>query len=107
MKQQPVPCTTSIRTSRVGNIDTDRLGRRRFHLIWSVLPRLMRDDGTTSRHDWGNRIGELCLIEDELQRRGETIQRRTFPKSKRGRHVGDVVVSPDVPKHYRDSGIYS
>lgn len=63
-----VPATTAIRRSKVGNIDTDRLFRRR-----SVLALTVRHFARSfeQRHDWVVRVAELVAIERELVARGD------------------------------------
>jgi len=63
-----VPATTSIKRSRVGNIDTDRLNRRRAHVIELVTVRVAEID---QRIEMVQRAAELSAIEVELVRRGE------------------------------------
>jgi len=61
-----VPDTVPVRRNRVGNIDDDRLNRRRNYLV-SNLPRLGRE--CDNRCDFTARVCELAAIEVELVRR--------------------------------------
>ena len=78
-----VPCTKSIRRSRVANIDSTRLARRLAHLHqmfaapWSSFAHT-----TAARH----RAAERILIERELVQRGlvsESILRNMQEDAKR------------------------
>lgn len=64
-----VPATTAIRRNRVANIDTDRLLRRRDHLIDTLL---VQGGRTTpgGRMNFGFRAAELHAIRRELVARG-------------------------------------
>ena len=102
-----VPSSTPVRRSRVGNVDTDRLTRRRDYLVTVGLPGLL--SGDCSRSDYSNRVGELTLIEDCLDDRGVVYTRRTMPKVLRGRYLVSTVTGSSTlvgpsPKHYRDAG---
>ena len=75
--QEQVPATRRIRLSRVHNIDTDRLMRRRSHLVG------IADDGfrvCARRLEMVQIARELFAIENELQVRGVTIQRRSLTR---------------------------
>jgi hypothetical protein len=86
---EPVPATTAIKRSRVGNIDNDRLTRRAEHLGTTVLtPPGGR--AIESRTEYAARAAELVAVEDELEARGTTHQRRTLPPAKRGQVVVNV-----------------
>jgi hypothetical protein len=67
-----VPDTTSIKSSRVGNIDTDRLTRRRAYLL---RPETARE--VDSREELRARTVELARIEQELVQRGEMPESET------------------------------
>ena len=64
---QIVPASTSIRRSRVHNIDTDRLQRRREFLRQQLV--VERGRAIERRRQFAERAGELAKIEDELERR--------------------------------------
>lgn len=75
-----VPASTSIRRSRVGNIDTDRLERRRPFIIAQIENSNKEFD---RRADFIARVAELVVIERELVARGvlttEARKTREFP----------------------------
>ena len=75
--KRTVPDTTAVRASRVGNIDTDRLLRRRAKLI-EMADGGFREIGR--RSEFVRRAIELRAIEDELVERGEIAfyERRTI-----------------------------
>jgi hypothetical protein len=62
-----VPATTKVRPSRVGNIDTDRLIRRRAHIVATKAEFARSAD---ARIELRQRARELLTIEAELIRRG-------------------------------------
>lgn len=62
-----VPATTRIRSSRVGNIDTDRLRRRAVHLRRTLPSWAKACDG---RKELRDRAREMLAVEAELERRG-------------------------------------
>lgn len=62
-----VPAETAIRRSRVGNIDTDRLTRRRD---WLILLITERSHTLNQRIDFVARVAELAAIEREMLARG-------------------------------------
>lgn len=67
---QFVPASTPVRRSRVGNIDTDRLSRRRGFVI-----ELLADGANFEvRIEFAQRVAELAAIERELMQRGELAQ---------------------------------
>lgn len=61
-----IPATTAIRRSRVANIDTDRLIRRRAQLRHDIANSNLVFD---TRMDFAWRALEMRAIEDELVRR--------------------------------------
>ena len=64
-----VPSEVSVRRSRVGFIDSDRLFRRRALLLDLIF---VRGGGMFgSRLGFAHRAAELMAIRDELVRRGE------------------------------------
>lgn len=69
MPAQPVPATTAIRRSRVGNVDTDRLMRRRAFLHDLCIVNGGRTLAT--RMDFAMRAAELTAIETALCDRGD------------------------------------
>lgn len=67
-RNAPVPASTSIRCSRVGNIETERLLRRLAYLgdhLGDGYPNPLYE----SRADFRGRVREIVAIEDELARR--------------------------------------
>lgn len=72
-----VPATTTIRRSRVGNIDTDRLLRRQAHLVAAATDFFQE---CQSRAQFRNRADELYAIENELDLRGASYTRRTLTR---------------------------
>jgi hypothetical protein len=104
---QFVPATTKVHRTKVHNVATERLMRRRFHLIYSSLPRIIRDGGDASRNDFATKVAELCVIEDALDTRGEPIHRRTIAPARRGRWLvtprtgAAVQVSLVAPTSYK------
>ena len=62
-----VPASTKIRFTRVGNIDTDRLIRRREHIVATKADFARNAD---ARIELRQRARELFMIEAELVRRG-------------------------------------
>lgn len=67
MAAEAVPAEVAIRRSRVGNIDADRLIRRRAHLIDRIY---VHGGGMYgSRIGMAQRAAELVAIRDELLRR--------------------------------------
>jgi hypothetical protein len=73
-----VPPSTSIRRSRVRNIDTDRLRNRRAYVIAQFAHAGKHFE---SRHDFAMRALELRAIETELINRNHlpATERRTLP----------------------------
>lgn len=73
----PVPASTSIRRSRVANIDTDRLLRRQAYIAGEI-------DGhfpsAPTRHPFVLRAQEMFAVENELDARGVDYQRRTLTR---------------------------
>ena len=69
-----VPATVPVRRNRVQNIDTDRLMRRRDQVASDI-----RNSSNVyeSRADFIMSAAELNAIENELERRGEPIERIT------------------------------
>jgi 2'-5' RNA ligase/ribosomal protein S18 acetylase RimI-like enzyme len=65
---QRVPADIAIKRNRVGNVDTDRLQRRRTELVDLVEN---RSHTLATRQNFAMRAAELTAIESELERRGE------------------------------------
>jgi hypothetical protein len=63
-----VPASTKVRYTRVGNVDTERLMRRRAHIIATKSEFARAAD---ARIELRQRARELFAIEAELVRRGE------------------------------------
>ena len=63
-----VPASTKIRFTRVGNVDTDRLVRRRAHIVATKAEFARNAD---ARIELRQRARELFAIEAELVRRDE------------------------------------
>ena len=78
-----VPSTTSIKRSRVGNIDTERLLGRQGALVLRL-----RAAAEESRINHVMRAAELAAIENELDRRGLDTVRRTPRAADRERLEG-------------------
>lgn len=73
---QKVADTVAVKRNRVGNVDTDRLRRRRRRLITEI-----DDDGVfypSGRHGFAMRAAELTVIESELERRGELARKDRY-----------------------------
>lgn len=68
-----VPSNVKIKRSKVGNIDSDRLWRRRGYLTWWITTQCDRFE---SRQDFALKAAEFCVIEDELVRRGMSKRER-------------------------------
>lgn len=68
MDKTYVPPETACRTSRVGNIDVDRLLRRLAYLGEHLADRYP-NPLYESRADFRGRVREIVAIEDELDRR--------------------------------------
>ena len=98
-----VPASTSIRRNRVGNIDTDRLSRRR-----EFLRSLLKDQthALENRIDFVWKAAELHAIENELERRGELPDERITLRSKEAWKPGDVEgwITEVIDKQYPDRG---
>jgi hypothetical protein len=80
-----VPCTKSIKRSKVRNISTERLLRRRNFILHGIVPE--SHERFEQKYDFYARAAELCVIEDTLEDRGEFIYRATLPRGERGRVV--------------------
>lgn len=80
-----VPAHVAVRRNRVSNIDTDRLRRRRYHLVL-LLKQFTRM--IEHRIDMVHRAAELVAIENELIARNELD-----PAKRVSRPGGRVVVS--------------
>jgi hypothetical protein len=82
-----VPATTSIRRSKVGNIDSDRLARR-LNVLHDMFARPWDSFAhtTAARH----RAAECWEIEKELMRRGfvSEFQLRNMREAAAGRVMG-------------------
>lgn len=73
---QRVADTVAVKRNRVGNVDSDRLRRRRARLVSDIS-----DDTVTyagGRLGFSMRAAELTVIESELERRGELARRDRF-----------------------------
>lgn len=70
---QNVPASVSIRCSRVGNVDTDRLVRR-AEALHAMADNNFRDEPT--RRPFVQRAAELFAIENEIDRREVPFFRR-------------------------------
>ena len=68
MSAEPVPDTTAIKRSRVGNIDTDRLHRRQQRLDKDIR---LSEAQFGTRIKFAYRAAELDAVEKELVGRGE------------------------------------
>ena len=68
MPAEPVPVTTSIRRSKVGNMDTERLQARHAHLDTMLTADGMREN-FESLHAAVDRARERKAISEELGRR--------------------------------------
>ena len=70
MSNQPVPATTSIRRSRVHNVDSDRLVRRHGHLqdLVCVNPHRLPNQNRLVM-----RAAELHAVEREMRVRGLSV----------------------------------
>ena len=73
-----VPPSTSVRRSRAGNIDTDRLVARQEFLS-AMADGNFRNCG--SRREFVDRAREMRAIEDVLSSRGVQFRRRTLTAS--------------------------
>lgn len=71
--QPPVPASTPIRCSRVGNVDTDRLIRR-AEFLHAMADGGFRDMPT--RRPFVQRAAEMFAIENEIDRREVPFFRR-------------------------------
>ena len=80
--QPPVPSTTAVRRSRVGNIDTDRLQRRAARLRNDIDDPEFVFPG--ARKGFRERAAELTAIESELVRRGSLAPSNRFTTSTKG-----------------------
>lgn len=63
-----VPASTAVKRNRVGNVDSDRLSRRRLFLIDLLY---MRSREIETRVEFAYRAVELHAVEAELLRRGD------------------------------------
>lgn len=84
-----VPAARRIRRSKVRNIDTDRLQRRQAHIV-SVAEGGFQDVG--QRRQMVDLAQELFAIENELDARGVSYDRRSLP-----REVSDAMSTPEPP----------
>ena len=84
---QKVADTVAVKRNRVGNVDSDRLRRRRRRLIDEI-----DDDGQFyrgGRHGFAMRAAELTVIESELERRGEL--------ARKDRRTATILADPNLP----------
>lgn len=84
---QKVADTVAVKRNRVGNVDSDRLRRRRRRLIDEI-----DDDGQFyrgGRHGFAMRAAELTVIESELERRGEL--------ARKDRRTATILADPNPP----------
>ena len=88
---QQVADTVAVKRNRVGNVDSDRLKRRRRRLIDEI-----EDDShfyRGGRHGFAMRAAELTVIESELERRGELARKDRFTTT-----IPPDPVEPERPK---------
>ena len=84
---QKVADIVAVKRNRVGNVDSDRLRRRRRRLIDEI-----DDDGQFyrgGRHGFAMRAAELTVIESELERRGEL--------ARKDRRTTTILADPNPP----------
>jgi hypothetical protein len=72
MSTEPIPDTTAIKRSKVGNIDTDRLARRQQRLDKDIR---LSEAQFGTRIKFAYRMAELDAVEKELEQRGEEFAR--------------------------------